>query len=123
MPASASPVGAERDRFAAMITRDFAALDTLLAGDLAYTHTTGVVETKAQFLESLRTGRITYLSIAPSDVQVHQFADSAAMLSGRSHMHLRGVNGDLEFDIRFIDVLVRRGNRWVTVCWQSTRIQ
>ena len=119
---ASSALGAERDRFAAMTARDFVALDTLLADDLLYTHTSGVAETKAQFLTSLRSGRIVYVGISPTDMEVLPLADTAAVITGRSHMRLHGAAADVEFDIRFLDVFVRRANRWVCVRWQSTRI-
>jgi ketosteroid isomerase-like protein len=47
--------GAEHDRFAAMVRGDLTALDTLVADDLGYTHTDGVTQTKAEFLETVRS--------------------------------------------------------------------
>jgi hypothetical protein len=113
---------AESQRFAAMTRQDFVALDSLLGDELQYTHTSGQTETKAQFLETLRSQRIVYLSISPSDVRVLSLSDTATVITGRSRMRLRASPANLEFDIRFIDVLVRRGHHWVSVRWQSTRI-
>jgi hypothetical protein len=44
---------AESRRFEAMMRGNVTLLDRLLADDLTYTHSTGIVETKIGFLESL----------------------------------------------------------------------
>src|SRR5438045_9544189 len=61
-------VRAEGARFAAMKSRDFAALDTLLADDLAYTHSSGETDTKTSLVAALREGRLVYVAIAPRDL-------------------------------------------------------
>lgn len=120
---AAEPVlQAERERFAAMTAPDLVALDTLLGDDLVYTHTTGVAQTKSEFLAAVRSRAIEYLGITPRDVHVLYLADSAVAVTGRGRMRVRSSSAALEFDIRFVDVLVRRANRWVCVRWQSTRI-
>ena len=115
-------LGVEQARFAAMTRGDVAALDTLLADDLVYTHTTGRLETKEQFLTSLRTGRIVYERISPHDLQLRRPAPDVAVITGRARIAVTLAEGRQEFDIRFTDVLVRRGERWQTSIWQSTRL-
>ena len=63
-------IQAEKDRFAAMIKADGAALEQLLANDLTYTHTNAMFETKAQFIKSVTGGAIDYVSIVPSEVKL-----------------------------------------------------
>ena len=58
---------AEKDRFAAMVKGDRAALEKLLADDLTYTHSTALLETKEQFIKSVTSGNIDYVSIVPSE--------------------------------------------------------
>lgn len=117
-----SVLEAEGARFLAMTNVDFAALDTLLADDLLYTHTSGLSETKSAFLESLRSGRLRYVSIKPTELQVTPLGPDAAVVTGRSRMRLSSGTEVRDFDIRFTDVLVRHGRRWRTVVWQSTRV-
>ena len=115
-------LGVEQARFAAMTRADVTALDTLLADDLVYTHTTGRVETKEQFLASLRTGRIVYERISPHDRELRQPAPDVVIITGMAQIEVTLAEGRQEFDIRFTDVLVRRAGRWQTAVWQSTRL-
>ena len=51
---------AERARFEAMMNHDVAALDTLLADDLTYVHTGGDLQTRSQFLNTIRKQELIY---------------------------------------------------------------
>lgn len=50
-------------RCRAMTEGDLAALDALLHDDLVYTHASGRVETKAQYLDALRNGKVRYRGV------------------------------------------------------------
>ena len=58
---------AEKDRFAAMMKGDKAALERILADDLTYTHTNALFQTKAEFIGSVTAGTIDYVSVVPSE--------------------------------------------------------
>src|SRR5688572_33306568 len=77
----------QAQRFDAMVRSDIRRLDELLSPDLVYTHTSGSTEGKAEFLTTLRSGRLWYLSIAPSDQVVRIFGE-VAVSAGRSAMRI-----------------------------------
>ncbi len=114
-------LAADARRFAAMIQGDQAALDGLLAGDLTYTHSSGQVETKAQFLESLRSGTLRYLSAQPSDQAVRLYGDTA-VVTGRAEVKVSNQGQEAALSLRFTEVWVRSGGAWKLTAWQSTRI-
>ena len=127
--AAAKPAAAEEEvravdsrRFEAMVRRDREALDRLLTDDLTYTHSTGQVETKAQFLASIASGAFVYTSIQPRDVQVRLSGD-VAVLTGRADLRVRAQERDLDLAVRFTSVYVRRDGEWRMAAWQSTRIE
>jgi TonB family protein len=108
-------------RFDAMIRNDVEAVAECLAEELTYTHSSGATETKAQFLETLRTGRVRYERIEPTDVAVHLYGD-VVVVTGRSSMHVRS-DGELQvFDVKFVEVDRWSDGRWQLIAWQSTRI-
>jgi ketosteroid isomerase-like protein len=112
----------ERERVGALVAADVAALERLLGDDLTYTHSTGWVETKAQHLESVRTGALKYEKMEHSGVQARVYG-AAAVLTGRSDVRVRSPRGGIiEMQIRFTGVYVKRAGRWQLVAWQSTRI-
>jgi hypothetical protein len=111
----------EQRRFHAMTTVDLGALDTLLAEELTYTHTTSEVDTKASLLDALRTSRLVYDSITPADVRVRVYGGSAVM-TGTARVQVRANGALRRLSIRFTEVYVRRAGRWELVVWQSTRL-
>ena len=111
----------ETRRFQAMIEADTAALDTILAEDLTYTHTSGWVDTKEQFIGWLESGELNYESISTDSVRVRVYA-AAAVVTGQAAVKIK-VNGQAKnLQIRFIDVYVKRDDHWQMVAWQSTRL-
>jgi len=112
---------AERERFDAMLKQDAAALEILLDADLTYVHTGGDLESKAQFVDLIRSKRLIYESIEPSDVLV-RVHDGLAVATGRSRMRVRSATGASSFAIRFTEVYVRRGGRWLLTAWEATKL-
>jgi ketosteroid isomerase-like protein len=112
----------EAMRFHAMVQNDLKSLAALLAENLVYMHTDGVVESKSEFLARLRSGSLRYRSIAPTDVRVRTFG-STAIITGRSQMAVTNGGSEREFEILYTAVYVVVGDRWQLVSWQSTRIQ
>ena len=128
-PGLALAQGAEADavkalelkRFQAMEKNDFAALDGLLAEDMIYTHSSGQADTKAQFLEALKTGKTRYVKIAPTDTNVRTLGDTA-IIRGRGLFTVENQAGKNEFTLSYLDVWMKRGGKWQMVAWQSARL-
>jgi Domain of unknown function (DUF4440) len=114
---------AEKARFAAMVKGDRAALEKLLANDLTYTHSTALLETKEQFLKSVTTGNIDYVSIVPSesDWKIRINGDTA-VVNGVAAVNVLDTGKDRKIRIRFTTVQANRGGAWQLLAWQSTVI-
>lgn len=105
-------------RFKAMIERDLEALDRLLTQDLTYSHTTGRVESKQSFLNTVESGFIDYLSADPMSVETRYF-EEIAVATGLSNMKLITEGEQLEFTIRFLEVYRKEQGEWRLTAWQS----
>jgi ketosteroid isomerase-like protein len=112
----------EGERFVAQQKADAGALDRLLAPDLTYAHSTGKVDTKASFIESIRTGAIRYVAIeAPEDQRVRVY-DSTAIVTGHCRMTIGATGQEQKIHLRFTDVWAKRAGVWQMVAWHSTRL-
>ena len=120
--ATAGVLAADDERFAAMMRSDTAALRTRLADDLAYTHTTGARQNKAEFLRTLASGQLRYHSIAPTERMVRFLSAEGAVVVGRSNMRVESGGEILAFAIRYLAVYRRFAGEWQLVAWQSTRL-
>jgi hypothetical protein len=110
----------EATRIAAMVRRDIAALAPLLADDLSYSHSSGRTDTKASFLELVRSGH--YLAVDFPEREVVPCED-AAIVRGRAQMRVSHEGEDLSYPILFLDVYARRNGAWQLIAWQATRIR
>ena len=107
-------------RLQAMIDVDIDTLEEYLADELTYAHTTGWTETKSEFLSTVESRTIDYVSATPRDVEIRIYED-IAVITGLSDM--RGlVRGEpVSLTIRFLEVSIRAENIWRLVAWQSVR--
>jgi len=111
---------AERQRFDAMMKQDVASLDTLLDDELDYIHTGGDLQSRQQFIDMIKKQTLVYESIAPREVRVRVY-EGLALATGRAQMRVRSGSGVSTFDIRFTEVYIRRGGRWLLTAWEATR--
>jgi len=108
-------------RIAATIKGDLAGLAAMMTDDLTYTHSSGVEETKAQFLEALKTGKYVYREITPRDRRVRVHGD-AAIVSGPCRVVIEPGGKRTELDLYFTELYVKEGGEWRMALWQSTRL-
>lgn len=114
---------AEKDRFAAMVKGDRAALEKLLADDLTYTHSTALLETKEQFIKSVTSGNIDYVSIVPSEPDWKvRINGNTAVVNGIAAVNVIDNGKDRKIRIRYTTVQANRGGAWQLLAWQSTVI-
>jgi hypothetical protein len=121
--ASAQVLGAEHARTSALVKGDVATLDKLLADDLTYVHATGKVDTKASFLEGIRSGSLHYLAWDPKELHVRLIGDTA-VLTGKYAVRAvdkRVQQDPLNVNVIVLSVYAKRDGRWQQVAWQTTK--
>jgi ketosteroid isomerase-like protein len=108
-------------RIEAMVGADAKTLGEILRDDLTYIHSSGQIETKAQVIDEIVTGKLTYRAIVPSEQTVRVLGDSA-LVTGRAQIKATSSRKSLGFWVRFTEVWVRTGGVWQLAAWQSTRL-
>jgi len=104
-----------------MTSDNVSTLAPMLSDDLVYVHTSGTVDSKASFLEKIRSGALRYHSIQPRDVRARTYGDTA-VVTGAAKMDVTAGGSDRHLDIRYTSVYVRRSGGWRLVSWQSSVI-
>lgn len=112
---------AEERRWTAQLEADTATLEELLADELSYTHSNGLVDTKASYVAAIADEVFDYRSADRTDVNVVVIGDTA-MVTGRVAMHVVAGPRDVHLDSRYSAIWVRRDGAWRFLCWQSTPI-
>ena len=118
----ASAHAALQARFDAALHADVTALDKLLADDLEYCGVSATCSTKAQYLESVRSGTRKFRSLVPKVERVRLFADSA-VLTGKVYAVSIGDGTERNVDAYFLVVLAWRDGRWQMTNQSSTLLQ
>ena len=111
----------DKKRMQAMGEKDLATLDSLLADDLIYTHSSARVDTKQSLIANMKSGATVYSSIEPSDVKAQDLGDTV-VLTGVAWIKVVSQGKQLDIGVRFTDAYAKRGGRWQMVMWQSTRL-
>jgi ketosteroid isomerase-like protein len=110
----------EDARYAAQASSDFDAMGRLYGDDLIYVHSTGVVDSKASYIERQRSG-LHYRVMKPSDVKVRVFG-CLAIITGRGDYEVTQDGKDSSPHLLFTAVWAKRGPDVQFVSWESTPI-
>lgn len=101
----------EERRRAATLARDLAGLAALLDDDLVYVHSSGGSDTKASYLESLRSGHVVYDALEMSDRHITVKPGAAIVLySMKARVRIGGEARNL--NTRILAVWTKSDGGW-----------
>jgi ketosteroid isomerase-like protein len=109
----------ESRRYRAMCEADAATLNELLADSLVYTHSYGGADSKASYLDGIRSKKWQYQAVERpiEDIQVHR---DCAVVTGQVRIELLSEGKPKKLNSRFTNVWVKGKQGWQMVAWQST---
>ena len=113
---------AEKAWAAAVVAGDQAALDHILAGQLIYAHSTGVIESKSDYTGRLRAGKLKYDAIDHEKLEVRMYGSAAV---AHAHVRMRGRSDARPFNDRLmmLHLWVRQHGRWQLAAHQTTTLK
>lgn len=111
----------EDARYAAQTGSDFAALEKLIADDLVYIHSSALLDGKASYIESQRSGAVKYRSMRRSNVKVRTY-DCIAIITGTGNFDVTVKGQDRSVELLFHSVWVKRGDSVQFVSWEATAV-
>jgi hypothetical protein len=112
---------AEQDRYAAQMKGDVAAMQRLIGDDLVYIHSSTVQDTKASFIESIRSGNVKYRKMKRGDVKVRTYG-CIAIVSGGASFDVTVKGEDRTLSLLFHAVYAKRTAGVQFVSWQATKL-
>lgn len=114
----------DAERIEAMIKRDTARLDNLLADKLSYIHSGGRSDSKQSFIEFIASPASNYVAVDYSDTEVLECGTATVLIRGiaRLHLGLRPGLAEEIYSVFFSNVWVARGEDWQMVAWNATRV-
>jgi hypothetical protein len=101
-----------------MIQKDGAALDKVLSADLAYTHSGGEFQTKAEVIQSITTGKTVIERMEFSDTTVRVYGNTA-LVKGRVDLWHSPTN---IVHMNVLHVWIDGPHGWQMVARQATKL-
>jgi ketosteroid isomerase-like protein len=100
---------------------DAAELDRTLAPDYVIVRDNGLVRSRAETLEGIKSGATKFTAFNLSDVQVRFYGDTA-VVTFHADIHGSRAGKDMSGEFREVRVFVNHGGAWQAVLAQRTRI-
>jgi ketosteroid isomerase-like protein len=113
---------AELNRFKVMVAKDIPGLQAVLHKDLVYFHSSGAQDTKDTYIASIASGKSSYVSITPEEMQQRVYGKTGINTGIVSILQQAADGVQTTIRLRFTDVFVYADKRWQMVSWQSTKL-
>lgn len=105
----------------ALLSKDSIALTSLLANDVTYGHTNGLIQTKQQIIRSVMSGDQDYKKIDPINMDIRVF-DNTAIVTMSSIVNMNYQNKPLDFKMYVTLVWINDQGEWKLEARQSVKI-
>jgi ketosteroid isomerase-like protein len=111
----------ENARYRAMVSNDLATLEQVLSDDLIYTHSSARIDSKQSYIESLRSGKVRYVSAERQQESFRAYGN-VAVINGRMKAHAVVDGSEKTLNNVFTCVWVKNPQGWQMSSWASTPI-
>lgn len=110
---------ADDHRYDRLMASDVAALDAMLTDDFTYTHNSGFIEGKADYLGRIADGTVRYGDgeRVSHDTRIH---GGTGIMTGHMRMNVHAPGRIIPLDNLFLAAWVLDGGAWKLAAWAST---
>jgi ketosteroid isomerase-like protein len=105
----------------ALVRADLKTIERIEADDLIFTDAAGLVTSKADEMQSLKSGEIKFASIKMMDTRVQDYGN-VGVVTGSLLEKAQYKNTDISGTYRFTDVWAKRKGKWEHVAGQETLV-
>jgi len=113
---------ADDQRVAATTGADAPKLASIFSDDLRYAHSTGGVDTKTSYIDSLASARLKYISYEYEERNFTFPAPGIALMTGKVHVKTKSATGESESVLGFLAVWREEKGEWRFLAWQSCKL-
>ncbi len=99
------------------VAKDAGSIQTMLTEDYVVTDPGGQLETRAQFIASLKDGSLAFTDVKYDEMKVSVYGD-AAVLTAKLIIKATLSGHDISGEYRFTDVFIRKDGGWKSVAGQ-----
>ncbi len=109
----------EESRYAALIGKDWNALDAILADDFFYNTAGGAQMSKSEFIGLMQSGAAVVRNAVRENATVRSYGD-VTLVTGIAHIDVTLKGEDKTLHSRYLHVWVKDGQGWKLVARQAT---
>jgi hypothetical protein len=113
---------ADDARVAATIAADRPQLEAIFSDSLHYAHSSGTVNTKAQLIAAITSGKTQYHSIAFEERKFTVAGPGVVIITGRCLINSVANGTPNNLHLSFLDVWQLENGAWRFLAWQSNKL-
>lgn len=111
-----------KKKFRWMIEMKFDSLETVLDDRMIFVHSNGWGETKTEFIEDIKSGKLRYTAIDVQETSARVYPGSAVII-GRGIFKVRLDGKDMEFDLKYTEFYIEKNGKWLLASRHANRMQ
>lgn len=111
----------EQQRVSYLTSGSYDQLSDMMSETMSYTHSNGLIENKAEFMEVLNSGRVVYRNIQHQELEVRIINPTTAIINGISDVSVTVSGEEVEVPLRFTIVYSLVGSELLFEAWHSAR--
>ncbi len=114
----------EIKRFDAQVHKDYDYLEKVFSPDLIYIHSGGAVNTKEEYIQSIKDGKSLYEKIDVEELKLRPYNNGhTVVVNGKITITLPPVNDKPNLaHLRYAVVYIKMKEGWQLVMWQSLKL-
>lgn len=109
-------------KFDWLINKKYDSLNWLLADQAKYIHSNGWIQSKAEVIDDLKSGKLNYTSVIIEESSVSYFEKSAVVTGKGFFKGLMTDNTEFTIHLLYTEVYIKQKKQWKLVSRQATKI-
>lgn len=110
-----------KKKFGLMIRMKYDSLEAALDERLLFVHSNGWTETKHEFIEDIKSGKLRYKNIQVSESSARIYP-STAIVNGKGKFTVTLDGNDLELNLSYTEVYILKNGKWLLASRHANRL-
>ncbi len=111
-----------KKKFEWMIAMNFDSLERVLDDRLIFIHSNGWPETRQEFIQDIKSGKLRYSAIEVLESSVRIYPTTAVVI-GRGKFTVKLDGKDLALELKYTEVYISKNGKWLLASRHANRMQ
>lgn len=110
-----------KKKFAWMTRQSYDSLEAVLDDRLLFVHSNGWTETKEEFIQDIKSGKLRYIEIEVTEATVRMYS-GAAIVVGKGKFKVLLDGNELVINLYYTEVYVWKNDKWLLASRHANRL-